>query len=257
MKLTILIWIFVAVLALTGCKQPAYKVNGFAGTNINIDSTFTSDSSMNAEIAPFRKSIDAQMNRVIGISAKELLNHKPESPLSNFVSDLIQQKALVFMKDNKMDSLKLLTLMNIKGIRAPIPQGNITVRNIFEVMPFENEIVLLKLSGDSITSLFKFLGKTEGDGIAGAFAKYSDTKLLEVTIGGELVDPSENYYLATSDYLANGGDHYSMIMEPIDRYGLGLKLREAIIESIESLQKQGKKVDANIEGRIVFNELKR
>ena len=238
-----------------GCLacQKTLRTKSFEGGNVSIDSALEADSAMNADIIPYKNDVDGKMNRVIGASEQELNCFKPESPLSNFVSDIIQQNASKFLVDNKADSLGLITLVNIKGIRAPIPKGDITVRNVFELMPFENEIIVLRLSGDSILSLINFLGKTEGDGVAGLSVVYEQNKTKKVTVGGKLFDKSKNYYLATSDYLANGGDHYSMIMNPIDRMSVGLRIREAIIEHIENIDGKGAKVSAEVEGRVVFN----
>ncbi|GAF02490.1 5'-nucleotidase C-terminal domain-containing protein [Saccharicrinis fermentans] len=252
MKLHILCVALLSLFCFTFCKQ-AYTVKEYGGTNITIDSNFTPDSVMSSIIAPYKKGIDAKMDSVIGVSEKDLLAHKPESELSNFVSDVIQQKAREFLVLHNADSLRLMTLMNIKGIRAPIPRGEVTVRNIFELMPFENEIVILKLRGDSIKSLFDFLGKTNGDGIAGASVVYENHEVVQLMIGGEIVRDSHNYFLATSDYLANGGDHYGMIMRPLFMQAIGSKLREAIIESIQELHSRDKKIKAKIQGRIIFN----
>ncbi len=242
----------VLIIGAISCNRP-YKIKSFSGINISIDSNLNNDSLMNAEIIPYKKDIDAKMDRVIGESKGELLSYKPESPLSNFVADVIQTKARTYLKETKSDSLELITLVNVKGLRSPIPKGIVSVRNIFELMPFENEIVILALSGDSIISLFKFLGISEGDGIAGATVKYSERKMVELLIDGKPADKSRNYHLATSDYLANGGDHYKMIMDPIVKKVIGFKVREAIIENIEASYKKGISIAAEVEGRIIFN----
>ena len=247
-----IVLIGILIVGLLSCQQ-ALKVKGFSGANITIDSCLTGDSAMTAEILPYKNDLDKKMNRVIGDSRQELLGYKPESPLSNFVSDIIQQRAFDFLKENNADSLKLVTLINVKGLRAPIPKGKVTVRNIFELMPFENEIVILKLPGDSILSLMNFLGVTEGDGLAGASVVFENNKTKKVTIGGEPLMKTENYYLATSDYLANGGDHYSLIMNPVLKQTVGIRVREAIIAYIEALNANSKKIGAAVEGRIVFN----
>ncbi len=241
------------LIGLVACQQKEHKVTYQEGSNILIDATTATDSGMMEKVAPYKADIDAKMNTIIGRSKKELLADKPESPLSNFVSDVIQHQAQAYLIQHKMDSIPVVSLMNIKGLRAPIPLGDITIRNIFEVMPFENEIVLLALPGDSILSLFKYLGTSEGDGIAGASVVYDGTKLREVLLDNKAIDPKKNYFLATSDYLANGGDHYHMIMNASFKRKINMKLREAIIEEIQDLSDKDLDVDANVEGRIIFN----
>ncbi len=235
-----------------GCTQP-YKTSSYKVTNISIDKGILADSAMQSEIEPYRKEIDSKMDKVIGQSEKQMLVSKPESPLSNFISDIIQNRVHEYLMVNNADTLPLLTLMNIKGIRSPIPQGEVTLRNIFELMPFENELVVLTLPGDSILSLFNFLGHTKGDGIAGASVKFKDTTVSEVLIGNKPLDVSKNYILATSDYLADGGDYYQMIVNPIQRTTINIKLRDAIIESIEEQNSKGNILKADMDGRIIFN----
>lgn len=252
MKLARLTLFFVLAASYLNCTQP-YKSNSYKVTNITIDKDTSGDSAMQAEIEPYRKEIDAKMDKVIGQSEKQMLVHKPESPLSNFISDIIQNKVQQYLAVNNADTLPLLTLMNIKGIRSPIPQGEVTLRNIFELMPFENEIVILTLPGDSILSLFNFLGRTKGDGIAGASVIFKDSAVSEVLIGNKPLDISKSYILATSDYLADGGDYYQMIVNPLQRTNINLKLREAIIESIQEQNSKGNILKADIDGRIIFN----
>lgn len=252
MKLLRLILLLLVAVSYLHCTQP-YKVKNYKVTNITIDKDILDDSSMQADIEPYRNEIDAKMNKVIGQSAKQMLAFKPESPLSNFISDIIQNKAKQYLTNNQADTLPLLTLMNIKGIRSALPQGEVTLRNLFELMPFENEIVLLTLPGDSILSLFNLLGHTMGDGIAGATVIFKDTNVVGVLIGNKPLDVSKNYILATSDYLADGGDYYDMIKDPIHRTNINLKLREAIIESIQEQNNNGNILSAERDGRIIFN----
>lgn len=252
MRLAKTMLFLVVAISYLSCTQP-YKSNSYKVTNITIDKDIIADSIMQADIAPYRVEIDAKMDKAIGQSEKQMLSYKPESPLSNFISDIIQNKVQQYLKTNNADTLPLLTLMNIKGIRSPIPEGQVTLRNIFELMPFENEIVVLILPGDSILSLFQFLGRTKGDGIAGATVKYKDTNVTEIRIGDAELDSSKNYILATSDYLADGGDYYNMIVSPMHRTNINLKLREAIIESIQEQNSKGTILKANTDGRIVFN----
>lgn len=252
MKLVRLILFLAIAVSYLNCTQP-YKTSSYKVTNLTIDKDIKADSAMQAAIEPYRNEIDAKMNKVIGQSESQMLAYKPESPLSNFISDIIQSNAGQYLKTNNADTLPLLTLMNIKGIRSNIPQGEVTMRNIFELMPFENEIVLLTLPGDSILSLFNFLGRTKGDGIAGASVKFKDTHVLEVLVGNKPLDITKNYILATSDYLADGGDHYQMLVNPIHRTNLNLKLRETIIESIQEQNSKGNILKAFMDGRIIFN----
>ncbi len=250
MKLKGGLYIFLlAIILISGCKQKV-NIKNISGSLIKVDSTLVADTLLANYVDPFREDIDKQMNRVIGYSEKELVAYFPESPLSDFVSDIIQERAHDYLTANNADTLPLITLMNIRGLRASLPQGEITVRNIFEVMPFENQIVVLTLSGNSIKEFFEHISATNGEGISGARLEIKEKKIKKLTIGGKPLDVNKIYYLATSDYLANGGDYFSMIINPIKREMIGSKIREAIIEYIEGLTEKGDKAVCEIDGRV-------
>ncbi len=234
---------------LLSCKQNV-ELKSTSGQLVLVDSTITADSTVANVITPFREEIDKQMSRTIGYSEAELDSYYPESPLSNFVSDIIQERALEYLKATSADTLPMISLMNIKGLRANLPKGEVTVRDIFEVMPFENQIVVLTISGENIKAFFDHISTTNGEGISGAQLVIKDGKVKNVTINHEALDVNKNYYLATSDYLANGGDYFSMITNPIKSQMIGCKIREAIIEHIEELNQNNIKVVSNIDGRI-------
>ena len=226
------------------------RLKNISGSLLDVDTTIVADTVLSKIIKPYREDIDKQMDRVIGYNMQELDSYFPESPLSNFVSDIIQERALNYLKSNNSDTLSLITLMNIRGLRASLPQGEISVRNIFEVMPFENQIVVLTLPGEDIEKLFKYISSTNGEGISGARIEIKEKKLKKLTIGGQPFDIDKNYFLATSDYLANGGDYFSMITNPVKREMIGCKIREAIIEYIEALSQEDQKVVCSIDGRV-------
>ncbi len=252
MRYSFQIFFFLFVLFSTaGCNEKS-STPIISGHNITVDSLIQNDSIVNAYIEPYKLKIQDKMNTVIGKADKELTSYFPESPLSNLVADLIHNKVLAYTKANKIDTLDMFTLINIKGLRSSIPQGEIKVSDIFQLMPFENEIVLLKLRGDSVLSLFNFLGKTNGDGISGARVIYKNKKIKQLTINSKAFNPNKIYYLATTDYLANGGDYYTMITSPINRNGLSYKVREAIIDYIKNLNKNNLSVVSKKDNRIVF-----
>ncbi len=252
MRYSFQIFFFVLVIITTASCNKKTSTPTLSGNNITVDSLIKDDSLVNAYIKPYTLKIQDKMNTVIGKADIELTSYFPESPLSNLVADLIQKKVQTYTKANNIDTLDMFTLINIKGLRSSIPQGEIKVSDIFQLMPFENEIVLLKLSGDSVMSLFNFLGKTNGDGISGARVIYKNKKIKQLTINNKPFNPNKNYYLATSDYLANGGDYYTMITSPINRNGLSYKVREAIIDYIQNLNKNNISVVSKKDNRIKF-----
>jgi 2',3'-cyclic-nucleotide 2'-phosphodiesterase (5'-nucleotidase family) len=121
-------------------------------------------------------------------------------------------------------------------------------------MPFENEMVVLKLSGQNVQQVIDFIAKKDGEPVAGIRMKIRDNRAYDVTIGGQPFDITKTYYLLTYDYLADGGDELECLRNPLERREINQKVREALFENINDLARQGKKITAQLDGRIVSDK---
>jgi len=140
--------------------------------------------------------------------------------------------------------------MNQGGIRSYIPKGNITVGKIFELMPFDNLVVLQDVKG---SVLQEFLDKTAGEGgwpvSTGITMSIKEKKAVQVLIGGKPLDANATYTIANSDYVANGGSDCEMLRK-IPKMDKGYLFRDALLEYVAELTKQGKPVESKIENRV-------
>ena len=242
----------ILILALSfaiSCQSPGQP--GFSNSRkISIDSTIVPDSTINAYLSPLRDSVDAIMNEVIGTSPQEMFADKPESPLSSFVADLLQEAASNELKALNKEQLPLITVINIRGLRAPLPQGSIKVKHIFALMPFENQMVILKMQGKDIRNLYQHIGASNGDGLSGGSFTFKNQSVSNSQINGKPVADDNFYYVATSDYLASGGDHYSMFENAIEKMESSQKIRDLIIEHIRRLTKQEEEIPVPADQRI-------
>jgi len=144
-----------------------------------------------------------------------------------------------------------ICLLNYGGLRYPLPKGPLTVGNVFQLMPFENEMVILELSGNQIDSLFRYIIASEGQPVAGCkiIKKHKD---YQAFINEKPFEISKNYIVVTSDYLADGGDKMSFFKNPITYYRTGILIRDAMIEYIKEFQKENKTLKPNTEERIIL-----
>ena len=110
-----------------------------------------------------------------------------------------------------------ICLLNNGGLRTTLPKGNITKGRIFELMPFENELVVLTISGEKTQGLFDFLARVNGMPLAGAEMGIDNKNPVSIIIGGEAFDPGKTYRVLTSDYLAEGGDKMRFFLDPFKR----------------------------------------
>jgi 2',3'-cyclic-nucleotide 2'-phosphodiesterase (5'-nucleotidase family) len=222
---------------------------------IGVDSTVGVDSVILKFIKPYTDSIKGVMNEIIGYNPKPMIAQKPESPLSNFVTDLVFEAGKEYLKNQNIQEGEILCVINVKGLRAPLSQGEITTRHIFEIMPFENKLVVVKMDAANLMVLFDHIAKSNGDGLAGASFSITNNKAKKILVNGQPVDDNKIYWVITSDYLADGGDGYSVFKSSDVHLVSDEKVRELIVAHIQNLTKQNLDVDYDKTIRItVLNE---
>ena len=157
-------------------------------------------------IAPYKEKLDDRMNQKISHTMIELNRMGDNSNLGALLSDYLLEGANDWAVKNKIPKVDA-AILNIGGIRNNISEGDILVRNIFEVMPFENEMVIVKMKGEDIQGIFDYYEKHQKNNpVAQLNIIVKDGKLVEGLINGEHPQIGKTYYIATSDYLAMGGD---------------------------------------------------
>jgi hypothetical protein len=167
-------------------------------------------------VEPYQQQLSAQMNQVIGYAGCDMVKARPEGRLGNFLADA----GLEFGKNLFRDSLdiELISLFNHGGLRAPLSTGDILLRHMYELMPFDNQFVVIKLPAKRKTELFNYLRKSGGEPLSGF--TYADSLV------------SGDFWVVTSDYLADGGDNMTFFREPIMRVDTGVLLRAYLIERV-------------------------
>src|SRR5690606_7183619 len=153
-------------------------------------------------------------------------------------------------KGKQLDPAVQASFATKDGIRADLHAGNITVGNVFEVMPFENVVSILTLSGSDIQRLADYMAKTGGQPAGGIQLVIENGKAKKFLIQGKPIDPNAVYKLVTYDYLANGGDYITFFDKPIARKDYNQLLRETLMEYVSAITKQGQHVQAQLDGRV-------
>lgn len=217
--------------------------------NISLDSTFAEDSNLIKMISPYRIELEERMNVVIGKSAVNLFKGKPEAPLNNFVTDLMRKRASK-EREQPVD----IALTNIGGLRTTIPKGPITLGKIYELMPFENELVVIELTGEQVRSLAQEIGALGGEPVSGIQITIEQNQLTDLTVGGEPIATEKQYTLVTTDYLSSPGRKKLSILGTVPRVFLGITLRQAIIDEVRDINASGQQISARVEDRIIINE---
>ncbi len=245
---------FIAFFLLFSCS-PHLSVRQIDTKNIQVDvQTGSIDSLAQLIVKPFRDSIANDMSKLIAVCATPLIKEKPESKLTNLVADIILESGAVYCAKQNLKVKPDASYVNYGGLRASLPQGKITVERIFELMPFENEIVLIRISGESIRKMAERIAARGGEGVAGLKIGIRDEKLGTFTVGGKVLDPAASYWLVTNDYIANGGDQMSMFSNPLERINTKLKIRDVLIEALSQRYKRDGIIDVKEDGRIYHEQ---
>jgi 2',3'-cyclic-nucleotide 2'-phosphodiesterase (5'-nucleotidase family) len=176
--------------------------------------------------------------------------------LGNFVADALRDRAQA-----KLGKPVLLAVINSSGLRKnSMTAGNISTSDIYELLPFENALVSLDLSGEQLR---RFLDVTveRRDAQSGARIMYragpeQKNQIVNVKLGSagaeREIDPKANYTIVTIDYLVKRGGDYSVLQEAKNIQQLGLSMRDAVIDYVKAQTAAGRVVKATLDGRFRF-----
>lgn len=247
MNLTERVLVGLLIVTLVSCSPRAWTVTQATSSRIAIDSTTEAiaDKSYEEYLLPYKQRIDAEMNEVIGQAAETMRAHAPESLLSNFSADVYLQAASAF-SGSRVD----ISIVNLGGLRTVVPAGDITVRKVFELMPFENELVILWLKGDKLNDLLQYFASMGGQGVSGLRMTIENGKATNITINAQQLDSEKLYTIATNDYLAGGNDKMEQLAQYDKRTNTGLKIRTLLLDYIKNETRKGNKIEPKLDGRI-------
>ena len=199
---------------------------------------------------PFKDSLEKDMKRVISISEKEMIKGRPESLLTNFLADLLLKESKAVAARSNGEVNPAISYFNYGGIRTSLPKGEITVGKIFELMPFENELVFIQLTGDQIQEFLNHLAEKGGESVGGMRYVISNGKAVDIQIAGKKIVSKKTYWLATNDYVAEGGGGLEVFTHRLKIIKPGLKIRDVILNNLEKSYKEGKTLTAKEDGRV-------
>lgn len=217
---------------------------------INVISDSITDNEFMAILEPYKEEVDSKMSEVIARSKESLVSYRPESPLSNFLSDLILDFAVDYCNQNNLGITPEISLYNHGAIRGALPKGPITIKNIYELMPFENELVLVLITGQQLIDLADYISTRGGEGVSGITFGMHQNKAENIKVQGLAVDVNKKYWLIASDYIVNGGDGMKVLTWAEKRIDTGHKMRDVIIDYLKEKNAKGEMIDAKTDGRI-------
>ena len=202
------------------------------------------DPAVVAKLEPYRRQVAPVIGEVVGIAERRLVrDYRAESSLGSFATDVMRG-------ETGAD----IAIHNAGGLRADLPQGNVTKGNVLDAFPFHNSIVTLELTGRQIREIVE-QGLTLERGmvqVSGLRAVYDldrppGKRLVSLDVGGRPVDDAKVYRVATNSFLAQGGDLYQTFLKGKVTADSGVLLSDLLMDYM----RKNRRVAPPAPGRLV------
>lgn len=239
------------LLLLNACDNARSPSND-GGQQYVVNDSVGKDSAVASTIAPYKKDLDSAMNVVLGYSTRSLQTGRPEGALGNFVADLLLERTNRWAKKNDKKRVDL-AILNNGGLRTSLPKGPVKKGRIFKLMPFENVVEVLELEQKDMKDLFSYMaGNPQPFSGGELIVKKGEAK--RVRVQEHALDSGRSYRVATSNFLAEGGDGMDFFQNALSRNSTDIKVRDMIIRHIRELQAEGDSIRAGKDKRIKLLE---
>jgi 2',3'-cyclic-nucleotide 2'-phosphodiesterase (5'-nucleotidase family) len=255
MRLLRFSWPVLLALGLLHCQPRYYLLNQSPRpTLLAVTDTSARDvdpalaRNLEAYLEPFADSLNDVMNTVLVKSTQRLRKGEPESELGNLMADVLME-----IGREKANRPIDLAMTNSGGIRADLPAGTITRGNAFEVMPFDNAVVLLTLPGPVMKQFIDFIAhdREPQAGLKLVIDKPTGA-VASVLVNGQPLDLARTYTVITTDYVAQSSQIAPVLKNAATYQTLDLLYRDALIEYLRRRGQRGETLNLQKDGRTIY-----
>ena len=194
--------------------------------------TSESPNKIDSIVQPYKTELEKEMLEVIAEAEMDFVKGRPSGSLNNWAADAL----LNSQTRNARLKGPTFALLNVGGLRNTINKGDVTLGDIFKVMPFDNEVVWVELPADVVKEIAAYLIASGGEPIAGARLENGELKVNGMNT------KTESVWVLTSDYLMNGGDKMTFFEKKISVAHTNVLLRDVFIE------------EAKFQGTLIWND---
>ena len=221
------------IILFTSCQQADKKRLTTKYENIHISDSIKANDDITSVIQPYRKKIEKEMNEKLAYSSKAIYksDYPLNTPIGNLMADAVLEMSNPIFKRTEQKKVDAV-LLNYGGIRAGINKGKVSVRTAFNIMPFENQVIIAELRSSSVKKMIDYLVKQKrAHPVAGMqIVLDQNGDLKSASINNQPIKKGETYHIATSDYLFRGGDDMQFFAEAVSSYDIDYKLRNLFID---------------------------
>jgi len=218
------------------CKEKNKSLDFIRGAQIELSQDLPEDEDVIKLIEPYKSDLDVKINEVLCFNPRVLdkRESKLESSLGNLLADVCFESGDSILRSVKGTALDF-AVFNYGGMRAPIQKGDVTVEDIYQLMPFENRLVIVELNPNQVRALIDYLiRQDQAHPISGIQIAFDKGKTPKVRIGKKRWDPNKSYHVLTIDYLQHGGGNMTFLTQPEYLYVSDVKVRDALIRNFRA-----------------------
>lgn len=195
-------------------------------SSIRLTGEYESDSTIDLFIKPYKDSLKEEMGVVVAQSETNFSTESGMASVGNWVANAVYSNQIRNTQINE----PVMCILNSGGIRSTLNKGPITVGDMFKLMPFDNEVVWVKMPVQSIPTIVKYLTKMGCQPLSNATVENENLRI------NRLKESDSCFWIITSDYLMNGGDKMDFFQQKIAIKFPGKLLRNLLIEEAKQQQ---------------------
>ena len=218
---------------LFSCKNQELGIKKVEGHQITVSDSIPEDTRIEEFIAPYRAHIAKEMDSILAYAPRDLDKKEGDlnTAIGNMMADAVMELADPVFQKRTGNSIDVV-LLNFGGIRSTINKGDITTRTAYQIMPFENEVIVAEMKGEALLEMIDYLIEANtAHPISGLELWINDKgEIKKVLVQGAPIDKNKIYYVATNDYLFQGGDNMSFFSAALDSQYLDYKIRNLLID---------------------------
>ncbi|WP_149276030.1 5'-nucleotidase C-terminal domain-containing protein [Pareuzebyella sediminis] len=238
--------IFITIISGGSCRHNSTHLSQITSSQTRIDSSLRASGAFDEFIAPYRSRLNEVLDSTLAYAPQTITKEDGQFNTSagNLIADIIFSEANPIFKSRTGKDIDFV-LLNHGGIRSIISKGNVSTRTAFEVMPFENSIVVVALDGHVISEMVDFLRDSgQAHPVSGIqIILNSDNTLNSLMIQGKPLDLTRTYNVATSNYLVTGGDNMTFFKKAKSIMDTDYFIRNAIIDYFKKVDTLSTVVD--------------
>jgi len=190
------------------------------------------DSIVLSLIESYRDSLLAFTGAKVATATADLTFEKPDNSLGYLFADILRFRAARELRD-----FVHIGITYEGSYKTYLQQGNITVGDMYQLLPYDNHLTVLSMCGKEVNALMEEIAAMGGAPISGVRMSIADGTAKGVLVNAEVVDSSKTYLVATNNYLADGGGPFRSLQKYKERKDLDLLVRQAYIEYFKNQQK--------------------